>query len=151
MDSPTETANRNNGIFDVKKTIDAFKSVQDGTYEYRTREAVEYDTGYQVSFVRPEAFDRLDQKDWDSLITYCCEYLQSNAHIGVYNGSVEVSFHSMDRSKAEEIMVKFNQESILDWGKKAAYPTSITKWFIMNKDFNETGVVNYHEILKQIL
>lgn len=137
-------------ITNVINALNDFKSSKDGTYIFKTHEPVEYSTGYQVSFVRPEAFEQLSDNKWDILTEYYCNYLQSDAHIGVYCGSTEVSFHSMDRSKAEETMKLFNQESLLDWAKKVECPESITQWLIMNQNYDESKLVNYHEILNQI-
>lgn len=138
------------GITNVLKTIIDFQSVEDGTYEYLTHEIIEYFSGYQVSFVRPEAFEQLSCDEWDTLTTYYCGYLQSKAHIGVYGGSVEISFHSIEFLKVEEIMKEFNQESILDWKERAEHPDDFTHWFIMNRNYDENKLVNYHEILERV-
>lgn len=137
-------------ITNVIDALNDFKSSKDGTYKYKTHEPVDYSTGYQVSFVRPEAFEQLSDEEWDILTEYYCNYLKSDAHIGVYFGSTEVSFHSTDRLKAEETMKRFNQESMLDWAKKAEHPESITHWLIINQNYDESTVVDYHEILEKI-
>lgn len=137
-------------ISNVLDALIEFKSEDDGTYELLTHQLIEYSSGYQVSFVRPEAFEQLSHDEWDLLTAYCCEHLNSEAHIGVYNGSAEVSFHSMERFKAEETMDQFNQESILDWDKKVVYPEEIIRWFIFNPNYDKNKTVNYHEILKRI-
>lgn len=138
-------------IANVLKTLHGFQSTKvDGTYEYQTHEAVDYPSGYQVSFVRPEAFEQLNDRDWDILTSFYCDYLQSKAHIGVYDGAAEISFHSLELSKAEEVMKEFNQESLLDWEKKMQYPQDSTRWLVMNRNFDENELVNYHEILKRI-
>lgn len=123
---------------------------EDGTYDFQTHENVEYASGYQVSFVRPEIFDQLSAEQWDTLTSYYCDYLQSAAHIGVYAGDAEISFHSMESTKAEEVMEKFNQESLLDWAGRANYPQDATRWFVMNRNFDENKLVNYNEILESI-
>lgn len=137
-------------ITNVLSALNDFKLAKDGTYELLTHQPVEYFSGYQVSFVRPEAFEQLTPVEWDILTTYYCEHLQSNVHIGVYDGSGEVSFHSADFSKAEEVMDEFNQESILNWEEKAMFPEEIIRWFIFNPNFDAKKVVNYHEILERI-
>ncbi len=138
-------------ITNVLKTLNDFRNIkEDGTYEYQTGEAVEYSTGYQVSFVRPEAFTQLKDEEWDTLTSFCCNYLQSEPHIGVYGGEAEVSFHSLDLAKSEEIMRTFNQESIFDWQQKEKYPDDFTRCLIMNQNFDKDELVNYHEILKRI-
>lgn len=138
-------------VKNVLKSIESFKGKEDGTYDLQTSTIVEYSTGYQVSFVRPEAFDHLSAEDWDVLTNYCSTYLDSPPHIGVYLGDVEVSFHSASLDKAVEIMEIFNQESILDWSKKQSEPEQIDDWFISNRNFNQSKVIEYEEILDKIL
>lgn len=137
-------------VINIIDALNTFKSSEDGTYSCKTHEPVTYNIGYQVSFVRPEAYKQLNAEEWDLLTTYYCNYFQSDAHIGVYCHSTEVSFHSMNYSETDETMRRFNQESVLDWTKKVKYPNDITRWLIMNRHYDESRLVNYHEILKQI-
>lgn len=137
-------------IRNVWDVLSHFKPAADGTYEFLTHRTVEYSSGYQVSFVRPEAFEQLSHEEWDILTLYCCVYTQSDAHIGVYDGSSEISFHCMDIFKAEKIMNDFNQESILKWKDKEAYPEDLLRWFIFNPNYDENKMVNYHEILERV-
>lgn len=138
---------------EIRNVLDAlnnFESFDDGTYDFLTHQTVEYSSGYQVSFARPEAFEQLSHEDWDILTLYCCIFTESNAHIGVYNGSSEISFHCMDISKAERIMDEFNQESIFDWCIKEKYPEEFIRWLIINPNYDENKMVNYHEILDRV-
>ena len=137
-------------IRNVRDALFNFKPDEDGTYEFLTHRAVEYSTGYQVSFVRPEAFEQLSNEEWDILTLYCCVHMQSDAHIGVYEGSAEISFHCMDFPKAEKIMYEFNQESILDWKEKEAFPEDFIRWLIFNPKYDENIMVNYHEVLERV-
>ena len=140
-------------MYESRNVLDALKSfavAEDGTYDLLTHQPVEYTTGYQVSFVRPEDFGVLSCDEWDILTLYSCEYLQSNPHIGVYDGAAELSFHSLEPAKAENMMAEFNQESILDWKAKTEYPEDYIRWLIYNPNYDENKMVNYHEILKRI-
>lgn len=137
-------------VVDVIDLIETFKDKEDGTYSIITKENVVYPNGYQVSFVRPEAFQQLDRQNWDNLTNYFCEYFNSAAHIGVYCGSAEVSFHCVPITKALNIMETYNQESILDWKQKNKHPDSIECWFIMNRYFDENKVIDYGEVLESI-
>ena len=134
-------------IFDVLRS---YTVKEDGTYSLETGMSIEYDDGYQVSFVRPEAFVQLNNQDWDDLTNYYCAYFDSIAHIGVYSGSAEVSFRSIPIERAVHIMEEYNQESILDWEKKKEYPDLIENWFIININFDEKKVVDYGKILNAI-
>lgn len=139
---------KNENIF---KSIIGFQNKEDGTYDIRTGLVVEYSDGYQVSFVRPEAFKQLDAEKWDYLVNYYCRYLDSIVHIGVYDSGKEVSFRSLDRDKAEDVMKIYNQESILDWNEKSSYPDEPSRWFITNKLFDVNVVINYDKIIRDIL
>lgn len=131
--------------------VKKFENKSDGTYDIHTLAQVEYSVGYQVSFVRPEAFEQLGNKDWDIITNYLSIYLESPPYIGVYDGKAEISFHSLSREKAIETMVTYNQESILDWQQKKKFPNDMEKWFIVNRNYNKEGEVDYGEILKTLL
>lgn len=135
---------------DIVGSINAFKGKPDGTYSLETRKEVAYDSGYQVSFVRPEAFLQLNSQDWDDITNSFCQYLGSIAHIGVYNGEAEVSFYSTSLDKARGIMKRCNQESILDWAAKHDNPDLIESWFIINPYFDPKAVVDYAKVLDEI-
>ncbi len=134
-------------IFDI---LQQFKVKDDGTYNVNTGDAIEYDNGYQVTFVRPEAFEQLDKYDWEKITNYYCDYFKSDAHIGVYCGDAEVSFHSISLEKSIKVMEEFNQESILDWEQKMNNPENIQSWFIINRLFDESKVLDYEEIFNKI-
>lgn len=134
----------------ILKQILEFKEYPDGTYSINTRAIIEYNEGYQVSFVRPEAFKQLSEKEWDILTDFYCNYFESIVHIGVYCGEAEVSFHSTLEEKALSVMEMFNQESILDWKRKKQNPDRVETWFIMNRLYSERKVLNYGEILEKI-
>ena len=138
-------------VKNVLKAIESFKDREDGTYEFETGNNVEYSAGYQVSFVRPEAFEQLSSEDWDGLTNFCCTYLDSPPYIGVYMGGPEVSFHVTSLEKAVKIANKFNQESILVWSKKQAEQGSDDGCLIINKKFDMNKVIEYGKILKEIL
>lgn len=145
-------------IFDMEKyrdifdALNQFKIYEDGTYEVSTHQTVEFSNGYQVSFVRPEAFSQLAPKDWDVITNHLGEYLDSPAYIGVYSNSPEISFHTLIEDKATETMIRFNQESILLWEEKSKFPDfeSFDRWFLVNNLFDEDMVVNYDEVLKTL-
>ena len=140
----------NQKVKNILNSIIDFKDKSDGTYNINTKELVTYPNGYQVSFVRPEAFKQLSAQDWDIITNYFCEHLDSKAHIGVYFGDAEVSFHILSYESAKDVMEKYNQQSMLDWEKKINNPDFPDSWFIMNRFFDENKVVQYDEIFNQI-
>ena len=138
---------------DIIDILNEFKIYDDGTYDISTCEPIEHSSGYQVSFVRPEAFSQLTRNDWDILTNYLCEYLDSPAYIGVYSNVPEISFHTSFLDRAIETMVRFNQESVLLWEQKSAFPDFelfFDIWFLVNNVFDENKVVDYDEILKTL-
>ncbi len=140
---------KNRHVLDKIKKFEAEHSGACATYDMQTGVLVEYDAGYQVSFVRREAFDVLKPCEWDKLTDYVCEYLDSDAYIGVYDG-VEVSFHSYDRKRTIEIMELFNQETALDWAQKKKHPQQDEYLYIFNQSFDNDGVVDYEKILRTL-
>ena len=138
-------------INDVLEHIKKFENISDGTYDILTSKSVEYQEGYQVSFVRPEAFEFLSKQGWDIITNHLCKLLNSIAHIGVYGGNPEVSFHCLDKRKALQTMEKYNQESIFDWERNYKYPNSEQDWFILNQLFDKEKVLDYDKIIEEIL
>lgn len=138
-------------IMNILQRVKTFTLSQDGTYSIETEKLVEYEDGFQVSFVRDEAFTELSEDGWDTITRYLCGYLDSIAHIGVYGSEPEVSFHTMNKSRGESVMKTYNQESMLDWEMKKIYPTMQEYWFIYNRFFDKEKKVNYEKILKSIL
>jgi len=132
-----------------------FASKKDDTYDPETGEPAEYPDGYQGSFVRPNAFDKLSDDEWDEISNYLAEKYDSKEHIGVYDGTAETSFHIKNLDDAEELMYTFNQDNILDWAKKhlAGNPDwEIAKQaYIMNETPEEERTeVDYDEVLRRI-
>ena len=136
----------------AKQRVVAYAAKEDGTYDPATGRAVAYDDGYQVSFVRPEAFAKLSDSDWDLLTAHIMKQTGSREHIGVYNGKAETSFRTATLEEAETLMRLFNQESILDWAKKKRYPDpkDWRKYCAKNEEFDENKEVDYDGIMRKI-
>lgn len=140
----------NQRVTNVLNSIETFKKKEDGTYNILTGEDVTYCDGYQVSFVRPEAFEQLSSQDWDNMTNYFCTKFDSKAHIGVYCHSAEVSFRCISFDEAKKTMEAYNQESMLDWRKKSENPDLPESWFYMNRFFDKEKVIKYGKILNEI-
>ncbi len=129
-----------------------FASKKDDTYDPETGEPVDYPDGYQGSFVRPEAFDKLSDDEWDELSNYLAEKYDSKEHVGVYEGNVETSFHIINLDDAKELLYTFKQDTILDWKNKHLLGTD--DWedaFVWNEIRSEDrGKVDYDEIIRRI-
>lgn len=119
------------------------------TYDALTGKKFAPKSGYQVSFVRPEAFRLLDGETWDRLTAHIMERTGSREYVGItpqWGG--ETSFHVKDEGRASEIAALFNQESILDW---AALATGDEEPFVPNDEFDENEEVDYDAVIKAIL
>lgn len=138
-------------VHDVYKIMMACPATNNGTYNFFTYDPIEYPFGFQVSFVRPEAFKSLTEKDWDTLTNYYIYFCDSPPYIGIYCNDPEISFRCRSKEKALNIMEEYNQESILDWKKKKQYPTEAEHWFILNREYDEHKVVDYEQALRKIL
>jgi len=135
----------------AKQRAIQFASKEDGTYDAETGEPIDYRDGFQVSFVRPEAFDKLTDEQWDELSNHLAEKYGSKEHIGVYGGVAETSFRVNSLEDARELMYDFNQESILIWENKHLIGTDEDyKAFIVNPRFNENLEVNYERVMRKI-
>ena len=133
----------------AKQRVAQFASKSDGTYDAETGEPIDYPDGYQVSFVRPNAFDQLSDEQWDELSSYIAEKYGSKEHIGVYDGNAETSFRITNLEDAKELMYIFNQDSILNWEKKHLLDTP--DWlqaYVWN--YSDRKEVNYDEVLRRI-
>lgn len=134
----------------AKKRVKEFKLRQDGTYLAETGQIVNYDFGYQFSFVRPEAFKQLNDKKWDLLTEYLKEATGSQEYIGVYGGQAETSFFTDSLEVALKYASQFNQETVLDW-KALSENRPWTEYYIQNPTYNEETEVDYDKIVKKIL
>jgi len=136
----------------AKQRVLIYASKEDGTYDTRTGKPISYGGGFQVSFVRPEAFEKLSDDDWDLLTAHIMERMGSIEHIGVYDGAAETSFHVDTQDDAEKLMYLFNQDSVLIWANKKKYPDDPAEWFIWNKlpDAQRGKEVDYDAIMRKI-
>lgn len=133
----------------ARKRVDEYNIKEDGTYSI-TGELIEYKDGYQFSFVRPEAFEQLDDDKWDILTEYIIKQTGSIEHIGVYCHNAETSFWTSDREQALYYAEMFNQESVWNW--KAKFKGEpIEKVYIVNEHYDESREVDYDRIIKTIL
>ena len=119
------------------------------TYDALTGKKYQPKDGYQVSFVRAEAFRLLSDEDWDLFTAHIMKETGSREYVGVtpqWGG--ETSFHCKDASLSMEFAIMFNQESVLDW---AALKSGYIKFFIENEFFDESKEVDYDAIIKRLL
>ena len=86
----------------------------DGTYNIDTMEAVEFSTGYQVTFCQEG--DNYDPEDYEFLVSIFCELSSDGiVYAGKFGGTPEISFHFSDLNSAIRLAKKFNQVSIWSW------------------------------------
>ena len=85
----------------------------DGTYDIYTKQSVQFDRGYQVSF--ETEYDSYSDQEYEE-IAYKMSLLSDNsAYLGVYSSVPELSFHFDDLELARDMAIVFNQISIWDW------------------------------------
>lgn len=89
---------------------------QDGTYSIKTGKAISFTKGYQVSFETTETY-KLTNNEYNQIIKRLEKLLNTSACVGVYCGSVEISFHTDSKKIALLIAREFNQYSIWHWEK----------------------------------
>ena len=115
-----------------KQKLTSFKSKDDGTYSLETGRAVSYDDGYQVSF--QQSSDNYTDEEFDKKVEELINRTGSEAHVGVFGGEPEISFHVRDIKAAMQIAVEYNQHSIWNWKRGR---------IIKNRKYNpETNRVN---------
>lgn len=86
----------------------------DGTYDIESKQPIEYEDGYQVTFCQIG-----DNYTEDEHARLCEEFLKESTDdkisAGKFGGTPEISFHLKDRETAERLAKKYNQISIWDW------------------------------------
>ena len=86
----------------------------DGTYNLDTKEAVEFDHGYQVSFCN--IGDNYSDDDYEFIVAMFKEVSEDGVvYLGKFDGSAEISFLIHDKGIAIKYAKMFNQISIWDW------------------------------------
>lgn len=135
-----------NFIAGAKSRVKSFRIKKDGTYDAITGKEVVHLSGYQFSFVRPEAFELLDENSWDKLTEHILTEVGGSEYIGVYDGDAETSFWTREFQIAQRYAIMFNQETILDWSKKE----EDLRRFIINPLYKKEERVNYDKIINAI-
>lgn len=86
----------------------------DGTYNLNTLTAVEFNSGYQVSFCN--IGDDYTEDDYEFISAMFSEASSDGiAYAGKFDGTAEVSFHFANKLTAIKYAKMFNQISIWDW------------------------------------
>jgi hypothetical protein len=129
-----------------------YKDEPPATYDALSGKRVEFGDGYQVSFVRDEAWLQLSDYKWDKLTAHIMKRTGSGEYVGVTGGiwKPETSFWCESLEQAKEIAEMFNQESILDWAMKKQYPNDDNKWYKVNTNYVGEMEVNYDEIIENV-
>ena len=86
----------------------------DGTYDIDTKQAVEFDSGYQVTFC--QIGDDYSPDEYDSKVhEFLSVSSDGKTYAGKFESTPEISFHVNDREVAVRLAKKYNQISIWDW------------------------------------
>ena len=85
----------------------------DGTYDLFTKEILNFDTGYQVSF--ETVYDNYTEQEYEELAYKMALMSENTVYLGVFDGNPELSFHFTDIELANVLGIVFDQISIWDW------------------------------------
>lgn len=99
-------------INNVLLRLKDFEELENGTYEYNSKNPVSFDDGYQVTFHNCDRNYTIEE--YDGLVNSLMAITKSPLYIGVY-GSPEASFHCKEFKLAKQIAEKYNQYSIWGW------------------------------------
>ena len=86
----------------------------DGTYDLRTKNPVQLENGYQVTFQQRDV-KQYSEKFYNFLTKSLKDFTLSSVYLGVFNKQKELSFFVKSKEVALEIAREFNQHSIFDW------------------------------------
>ena len=101
----------------VKDVVNSSKGLEDGTYDFVTKEVLDFKEGYQVAF---ETYSRNSEnyytdEEYDNFVYKLSCLIGSNANIGVYGNNPHISFYVKDLNTSLSLAALFNQISIWDW------------------------------------
>lgn len=100
--------------YSTRKQAYESTSLKDGTYSmFSVGTTILYTNGYQASFELEGI--KLSSRQYDSLVTGLSNTYDIIPDIGVYNGTVEISFHFEDIDTAITFGLMFGQYSIWDF------------------------------------
>ena len=102
----------------VKSKVREIDGYPDGTYDFVTKEPLNYEKGYEISF---ETYSRNSEnyysdEDYDNIVYKLSALFGANAQIGVYENNSMISYYLEDKNMSLAIAALFNQRTIWDWG-----------------------------------
>lgn len=100
------------------KWVKQLLSSDDGTFDLETGKPVEYDSGFQVAFqtTASEKDGGMSDEEYDRIVDDVVKQTGAKPELGCFEVP-EISFHFEDRLQAIQMMEKYNQHSIWNWGK----------------------------------
>ena len=100
------------------KWVKQLISSDDGTFDLETGKPVKYDNGFQVAFqtTASEKEGGMSDEEYDRIVDEVVKQTGAKPELGCFEVP-EISFHFENRLQALEMMTKFNQHSIWNWGK----------------------------------
>ena len=103
----------------IKSELIKIKNYEDGTYNFITKEEINYEKGFQVSFETKSRYfeNYYSDEEYDNIVFKIASLLGVNADLGIYNKTPQISFYIEDKELALSISALFNQESIWDWSQ----------------------------------
>ena len=102
---------------DVKSKVREMAGLEDGTYDFVTKEPIYLKEGYEVSF---ETYSRnslnyYSDEDYDNIVYKLSALFGINAQLGVYENNAMISYYLEDKNMSLAIAALFNQRTVWDW------------------------------------
>jgi hypothetical protein len=128
-----DTRNKNSNRADEftqrthKKIVEELsdKSYEDGTYDIATKQTVDFDNGYQVTFC--QIGDNYSDKEYANKVNECLDRSSNGkVYAGKFESTPEISFHFSNRDEAIRYARANNQISIWDWKNQEEIKTDGT-------------------------
>lgn len=114
--SPEEQAKvKRENFYNFKNKMKGVGVKEEGTFDVDTKERINYNQGYQVSFETNN--DNYTSTQYDEISYRLSLNTDGKAYMGVWGGSIEASFFFRDRNFAKIIASAFNQIASYDWEK----------------------------------
>lgn len=108
---------------DVKSKVREMVGLEDGTYDFVTKEPIYLKEGYEVSFETylRNSLNYNSDEDYDNIVYKLSALFWINAQLGVYENNSIISYYFEDKNMSLAIAALFNQRTFWDWSTKIRF------------------------------